>query len=245
MVGYDTREYYGHYYIVKKGEKFGLLTDKYQLLSEPILDDVILYNPQNHILKGCLRIEDRYIEGSTQGVTFVIARLGKKYKLFNSRNCHIILDDCDLIKYTSFRKWDDSEPKDYIEFHKENIYGCVLWNEKIISNQEYDEIRTDQFYIYVKKNAKQGVFLSSGKQLFPCIYDKICYNGPKDFTLIKDGIEKKVHVRFGWQSSHNLSRERPTYERYAGTYAQDVMGYSDDDIDIIFDGDPSAYWNID
>lgn len=33
--------------------------------------------------------------------------------------------------------------------------------------------------------------------------------------------------------------------RYAGSYAQDIMGYTDDDIDIIFDGDPEAYWNID
>lgn len=37
----------------------------------------------------------------------------------------------------------------------------------------------------------------------------------------------------------------PTYGRYAGSYAQDEMGYSDDDIDTIFDGDPDAYWNID
>ena len=36
-----------------------------------------------------------------------------------------------------------------------------------------------------------------------------------------------------------------TYDRYNGSYAQDVMGYSDDDIDTIFDGDPDAYWNID
>ena len=35
------------------------------------------------------------------------------------------------------------------------------------------------------------------------------------------------------------------YEEYAGTYAQDVMGYSDDVIDDAFDGDPDAYWNID
>ena len=40
-------------------------------------------------------------------------------------------------------------------------------------------------------------------------------------------------------------RNRFTYERYGGSYAQDEMGYSDDDIDTIFDGDPSAYWNID
>ena len=34
-------------------------------------------------------------------------------------------------------------------------------------------------------------------------------------------------------------------EKYAGTYAQDVAGYSDDVIDDAFDGDPDAYWNID
>lgn len=39
--------------------------------------------------------------------------------------------------------------------------------------------------------------------------------------------------------------ERPTYDNYHGSYAQDEMGYSDDDIDTIFDGDPDAYWNID
>lgn len=37
----------------------------------------------------------------------------------------------------------------------------------------------------------------------------------------------------------------PSYERYSGSFAQDEMGYSDDDIDTIFDGDPLAYWNID
>lgn len=41
------------------------------------------------------------------------------------------------------------------------------------------------------------------------------------------------------------NREEVTYNRYNGSYAQDEMGYSDDDIDTIFDGDPSAYWNID
>ena len=47
------------------------------------------------------------------------------------------------------------------------------------------------------------------------------------------------------EDNWRTDEERPTYERYGGSYAQDVMGYSDDDIDTIFDGDPSAYWNID
>ena len=39
--------------------------------------------------------------------------------------------------------------------------------------------------------------------------------------------------------------ESRTYEEFAGTYAQDVMGYSDEEINDTFDGEPDAYWNID
>lgn len=39
--------------------------------------------------------------------------------------------------------------------------------------------------------------------------------------------------------------EERTYECYNGSYAQDVEGWSDQDIDDVFDGDPEAYWNID
>lgn len=34
-------------------------------------------------------------------------------------------------------------------------------------------------------------------------------------------------------------------DEFAGTYAHDEAGYSDDDIWTIFDGEPDAYWNID
>ena len=39
--------------------------------------------------------------------------------------------------------------------------------------------------------------------------------------------------------------EEQTYDCYNGSYAQDVEGWSDQDIDEVFDGDPDAYWNID
>lgn len=39
--------------------------------------------------------------------------------------------------------------------------------------------------------------------------------------------------------------EYPSYDKYSGSWAQEEAGYSDDDIDTIFDGDPLAYWNID
>ena len=50
---------------------------------------------------------------------------------------------------------------------------------------------------------------------------------------------------YGDSEYEDNTYEGPTYGRYAGSYAQDELGYSDDDIDTIFDGDPDAYWNID
>lgn len=35
------------------------------------------------------------------------------------------------------------------------------------------------------------------------------------------------------------------YGEFEGSYAQDVMGYSDDVINDAFEGDPDCYWNID
>ena len=43
---------------------------------------------------------------------------------------------------------------------------------------------------------------------------------------------------------YNYDNER-TFDRYNGYYAQDVEGWSDQDIDDVLDGDPDAYWNID
>ena len=39
--------------------------------------------------------------------------------------------------------------------------------------------------------------------------------------------------------------EEETYDNYNGSYAQDVEGWSDQDINDVLDGDPDAYWNID
>lgn len=39
--------------------------------------------------------------------------------------------------------------------------------------------------------------------------------------------------------------DEDNYYKYKGSYAQDVMGLSDEFIDDVLDGDPEAYWNID
>ena len=56
-------------------------------------------------------------------------------------------------------------------------------------------------------------------------------------------LEKRCGVR-------KMSMKKMTYgshysEEYAGSYAQQEMGYDDDAINDAFEGDPDNYWNID
>lgn len=70
-----------------------------------------------------------------------------------------------------------------------------------------------------------------------------------DFLITLEFEEARkvgLHNDYDNYSKHdNNEYEEETFERYNGSYAQDEMGYSDDEIDTIFDGDPDAYWNID
>lgn len=83
------------------------------------------------------------------------------------------------------------------------------------------------------------------KSLYPnIIISKSFYQhdiGYKD----EDDEFKKHTGEYDYCESNRWADEEPIYEKYAGSYAQAEMGYSDDEIDTIFDGDPSAYWNID
>lgn len=85
------------------------------------------------------------------------------------------------------------------------------------------------------------------------------YNAKKDLGKWTEGMSIMTNISDDYNNddtgkedeyedddyNDSLSEEPPTYDRYNGSYAQDKMGYSDDDIDTIFDGDPDAYWNID
>ena len=54
-----------------------------------------------------------------------------------------------------------------------------------------------------------------------------------------------THLNKRTRSYRSKYYGRRHYEQYRGYYAQDVAGYSDEDINDIFDGCPEAYWNID
>ena len=130
-------------------------------------------------------------------------------------------------------------------------------------------------YCYVSnEDNKMGIIKVSGEKVIDCIYDKLMRFIPKEgvfaldailngvdgsilnghFVLKKDNdilINRYSHLfpqfsrRSDSYTGSNDFYEEKHYSEFSGTYAQDEAGYSDEEIWDIFDGDPSAYWNID
>ena len=102
--------------------------------------------------------------------------------------------------------------------------------------------------VYDDNLEKYGYLNNRGQLQIPCIFDSgddfhegianVRLHG-REITIDEGG--DKIEAEY----DKPIDNEYSSYEKYSGSYAQDEMGYSDDDIDTIFDGNPDAYWNID
>lgn len=80
-------------------------------------------------------------------------------------------------------------------------------------------------------------------------YDELMFNEssivPDDFDIEDDEFEADDcnwdEDDYDWDDDYREEH----YEEFAGTYAQEVCGYSDEYINDAFDGFADAYWNID
>ena len=61
-------------------------------------------------------------------------------------------------------------------------------------------------------------------------------------ALMEEGKEYNYAATF---DEPDYWQEPSTYDEYNGSYVQDVMHWSDQDIEDALDGMPDAYWNID
>lgn len=147
-----------------------------------------------------------------------------------------------------------------VEFYVEAPDGSL-----ILAGKEYQWISGKDDYTGLSRvktlDGKWGIIDEDGKEVLKAEYDSIWkFEGKQryDTMVIKNGVELRFdlfdHEFVEKEEGDDYYEEEPNYPeyeeerhfgRYAGTYAQDDMGYSDEEIDIIFDGDPSAYWNID
>jgi hypothetical protein len=90
------------------------------------------------------------------------------------------------------------------------------------------EERDDYAVVMVQEKMKFFIYLS-------------CFDG---ITLCQGNEAVTLKFEVMYEDDYDYEDE-PSYDRYNGSYAQDVEGYDDDTIDNVFDGDPDAYWNID
>lgn len=112
---------------------------------------------------------------------------------------------------------------------------------------------------------KWGIINKQGKEVLPVIYDNIWnFLGKNRLSTYVESQERGGEEIF----FHDLNPAIPyppfrpqftnknfgdeyeerygqTFGEFEGSYAQDVMGYSDDVINDAFEGDPNNYWNID
>lgn len=103
---------------------------------------------------------------------------------------------------------------------------------------------------------KWGIVDIAGNVVLPMIYSNIWnFHGKKRMsTRVEiDGHSENINFSSLMHVDNVSSMEAyepydeygTHYGEFEGSYAQDVMGYSDDVINDAFEGDPDAYWNID
>lgn len=107
----------------------------------------------------------------------------------------------------------------------------------------------------VDNDNKWGLIDINGNEVLSPEYDNIWNFYGKNYSsivVVKNGVKytRKVSDLFSVDINNFTADfidgdDIRTYENYNGSYAQDVAGFSDQDIDDAFDGDPDAYCNID
>ena len=160
-----------------------------------------------------------------------------------------------LVNYNTIQNkedWDSDYAKKEIEkinTHA-NKFGTIThnflmdvcrftWQQFIKDDIEknYEEMGEDN--VYVERNEADYISFDFSKM-------EIC----RDTELITESCRRGENILIPDEYRRSLDDSYDDYEdngygRYHGSYVQDEMGWSDDDIDTVLDGDPDAYWNID
>lgn len=66
----------------------------------------------------------------------------------------------------------------------------------------------------------------------------------KNYNLDNASTEFEVENE-NWCDYEESYEDARHYEEFQDCYAQEVEGYSDEEINEVFEGDPDMYWNID
>jgi hypothetical protein len=173
------------------------------------------------------------------------------YKFKNEKDevygCVYRLDLCSLFRYVDNYKAAVSYLKEVFNNEQELLYTRLQsWIDEINDSPECKS--RISYYLESSKHLefKDNVILKyvneldSAKSFLLSECKKDLETERQEFNEVLADMANEKHKNRKKEMISNAY-----YNGYSGSYAQDEMGYSDDDIDTIFDGDPDAYWNID
>ncbi len=162
---------------------------------------------------------------------------GKSLLCFSPSGRYIACSDQNYIDYTHHpnEKW-GHQPSGNVFIHStDNFKECI---------EQYNDLGDGIEGVAIKAgNVASAAFSQDEKRLLVVGTDGVVVVR----NLKHTGNERTIETHLDSSDSFYEPNDGygTHYGEYAGTYAQDVMGYSDDVINDAFDGDPDAYWNID
>ncbi len=178
----------------------------------------------------------------------------------NRRNFGNISTLIDKYLYDKYQNTVFYQEKDIKQFDFEEIENCTIKHIKEVlgvSQLDFNTLKNiegEETNLFRHWDNLNRFAVISKKELVDEIKknNKINLNLSKEFVLAKLGYYTKFTIEKydPNQTKHSQSNnddfyERQTFEDHNGSYAQDYAGYSDQDIDSIFEGDADNYWNID
>lgn len=128
---------------------------------------------------------------------------------------------------------------------------------KVITDPtEIEALEAANKNVHPEQYSKWGIINEKGEEVLPLEYDSVWkfIGKNREYTnVVKEGWTHKIFFQdlnseIAAPLVNNRYEEDDSethYGEYAGSYAQDVIGYSDDVIDDAFEGNPDMYWNID
>jgi hypothetical protein len=134
-------------------------------------------------------------------------------------------------------------------FNTNRLNKTIFEYEPIIENIEYkfpDQTQRTNQQKFEKKN--QVLVDYENKLLVPDLTTEemmLKYGYYLDETYEPPISNDNDYEDDNYEQDYDNYYERKSYGQYAGSYAQDIEGLSDEFINDVLDGDPDAYWNID
>lgn len=225
------------------------------------LGQIVLEAKYDIIIGECRNTDEKVMIGVN--IAYSYDNKGKIYS-YARRNYGLVDSSGKVIFEPIFKSILVSDDNKLVSVMKDGFGYAVLDMEgnEIVSYGNYSYIDGfDHGFARVKSkfdsekpetSCKWGLINTDGSFALPCEYSNIWnfYRKGRTSTRVEDSTNKSSFTFFFTEKISPGESEIDElyiahYGEYEGSYAQEVMGYSDDVIDDAFDGDPEAYWNID